>query len=617
MRMARPIVVFGCMLLTVTSGGCGSHPQKNLAREAYGAGNWAAAEREARRGVQLQDPDSSILLARALARQEKDQEAQAIFIERTVETLEAEDLFLLGHGLVRAGRTALGMSAIDAASKLDPKRKDILTGLSVLGGKGDPAGEQAGVIDQLTAIPDGHALAEFILDLLRIDHVSRVEAPPAFDPMLDRVRNMKRSDLTRIRNPDAARKLIVRFLLEDGRPAEALDWLAKVRETSDPEANWLASRVYLLLGETEKSTTALEKAGKYGSVIAHEPSRYAGAKSCAECHGTIYRVQQSSRHGSTISYGSRLETLPMPRGEVVDPADPEVIHSLRREGSNVTASTRVDGQTYRAIVDYALGSGHHGLTFLAKEGKDGHRELRLSYYTGGDYWGITDGFNPNPSEPDKFLGQPIGKDGFIACLNCHSTRFHSEHDRNGPEAKDKGIGCEKCHGPGENHLKAVETGFPQLAIARPKIATSVERLALCATCHSADGSIPPTDPRFVRFQASTLTYSRCVTESGGKLDCVACHDPHRNVETSRSYYEVRCLACHGKNGGTPPLDKTVRVESVAASFCKVNPKADCLACHMPKVENAMKFTTFTDHHIRIHREKAAKSAAVEALHTGR
>ena len=304
-----------------------------------------------------------------------------------------------------------------------------------------------------------------------------------------------------------------------------------------------------------------------------------------------------------------LDSIKLPKGDILDPADPNVVHALRRKGTQVEAETRVDGQSYQAIVDYALGSGHHGITFLGKDRSDGHRELRLSYYTGGDYWGITDGFNPHPSAPDQFLGQVLGTDGFLTCLNCHSTRFHSEYDRDGPEAMDNGIGCEKCHGPGDNHLKAVESGFPQLAIARPKNATPAERLALCANCHSADGSIPPTDPRFVRFQASTLTYSRCFTESRAKLDCVACHDPHRNVETSKAYYEVRCLSCHSTKGGMIPEDKSVRVESVVARLCKVNPKSDCLSCHMPKVVDTMKFTTFTDHHIRIHREPTAKETA--------
>jgi hypothetical protein len=166
---------------------------------------------------------------------------------------------------------------------------------------------------------------------------------------------------------------------------------------------------------------------------------------------------------------------------------------------------------------------------------------------------------------------------------------------------DHGIGCERCHGPGDHHVRAVESGFDQLAIARPKLATPARRLKLCAQCHSTDGVIPPADPRFIRFQATTLPYSRCVSESGGRLDCVACHDPHRDVETNSAHYEIRCLACHGEKRGPEVSAPGVRVEAVAASQCKVNVSNGCITCHMPKVEKIMPFMSFTDHHIRVHR----------------
>ena len=36
--------------------------------------------------------------------------------------------------------------------------------------------------------------------------------------------------------------------------------------------------------------------------------------------------------------------------------------------------------------------------------KGQHRSLRLSYYSGGPYWGLTNGFEPKPSDPHQYIG---------------------------------------------------------------------------------------------------------------------------------------------------------------------------------------------------------------------
>jgi hypothetical protein len=163
-----------------------------------------------------------------------------------------------------------------------------------------------------------------------------------------------------------------------------------------------------------------------------------------------------------------------------------------------------------------------------------------------------------------------------------------------------------------HHVKAVETGFEEMAIAQTARTSSAGRLASCAECHASDGSIPPSDPEFARLQATTLTFSPCAKATPNGFDCSTCHDPHRPVATETSHYEARCLSCHPAGEARaerPPHANPEPAPKGKAPVCPVNPAAGCIGCHMPKVEDAMPHTVFTDHHIRVHREAVRSQRA--------
>ena len=135
-----------------------------------------------------------------------------------------------------------------------------------------------------------------------------------------------------------------------------------------------------------------------------------------------------------------------------------------------------------------------------------------------------------PPAPAEYLGQALTADAVRRCVLCHVTDPRAVLEQTGPTASDHGIGCERCHGPGGNHLLAVAAKFPDLAIARPSLVSGGPVVKLCGQCHSPLGrQVSPEESTAVRFQATTLTWSRCYSESDNALDCVTCHDPHRNV----------------------------------------------------------------------------------------
>ena len=148
------------------------------------------------------------------------------------------------------------------------------------------------------------------------------------------------------------------------------------------------------------------------------------------------------------------------------------------------------------------------------------------------------------------------RDGVVRCLHCHVTnpREFRDPDRigRGPEAADAGIGCERCHGPGGNHIAAVEADLADHAIVSVGPDSGEAATVQCRDCHIVGDATEIENRRedsiWVRSPGITLTFSRCFTESSGALSCLTCHDPHRDAERSASFYERKCIACHAAAG---------------------------------------------------------------------
>ena len=229
--------------------------------------------------------------------------------------------------------------------------------------------------------------------------------------------------------------------------------------------------------------------------MAPEPAPYVGAARCAGCHPAIHRAEQGSRHARTFLAGADLGRLALPEHPIADPARPGAFHTIRRDGDRLRVESVIEGKTLRALVDYAFGSGDRGMTLVGRDEGGQSRELRLSRYANGSIWDLTTGHDPHPRLASDLLGRPLDAAEMRLCLDCHTTRVPPAGRRSGPEAADRGIGCERCHGPGGNHVAAVASGFPEPAIARPRLASSERVVALCGGCHSPrDPSTSLSDP---------------------------------------------------------------------------------------------------------------------------
>jgi hypothetical protein len=238
---------------------------------------------------------------------------------------------------------------------------------------------------------------------------------------------------------------------------------------------------------------------------------------------------------------------------------------------------------------------------IGRDKENRYRAVRLSsYHTAeGVAWGPTSGDVPDTDPVENVRGEPIPvRDGVVRCIYCHVTNFRDFRDPPpengvGPTVADAGIGCERCHGPGGNHLTAIKAGFPDRAIVNAGTASSAAITTQSADCHVVGSAreigTAPDDPKYVRSPELTFTFSRCYTESAGALSCLTCHAPHRSDKEAVRFYESKCLACHSRT-------------SASQTACWVNSSTSCLNCHMPKIHVAVLHSFLTDHFIRVHKK---------------
>lgn len=560
---------------------------------AYDRGDWAgaAALADERLKAAPGDREALRLLARSAARRGRDASARALYTRLGgAGAMAAEDFYLLGGVVDRAGDRETARACWVAGLAADPKHPGLLVEFARLYLSGGQYDRAARIADTLAGRPGWETRGDLLRGRIALEQADPERAASCLRRALDRDPEARGAPDP----PSSYRKLLARALLRLGRPVEAEPLLRTVLAARpDAEASWLLSRVFLQRGSTAEAAAALKQAASYreGAPLEPEAAPYVGAARCAECHGARYRDQQSSLHARTFRRAPDLGDLPLPGHPLPDPRRREVRHAIARSGGRVAFATEADGTTARAVVDYIFGSGHRGLTPVGVDGAGRARELRLSYYADGPAWDVTTGHPAVPPAGEGYLGRFLSADDVDSCLACHTTVARSARERKGPESADRGIGCERCHGPGGNHLAAVAVGFPDLAVARPRADSGAQVVALCGQCHAPfKREVTRTDPIAVRFPAVTLTWSRCYTESGGTFDCRTCHDPHRDAATTPAHYEARCLSCH--TAPRPGGPKRV--------VCPVNPSRGCVACHMPRAKIEIPHSVFTDHHIRVH-----------------
>jgi hypothetical protein len=327
------------------------------------------------------------------------------------------------------------------------------------------------------------------------------------------------------------------------------------------------------------------------------PAVYVGDTACASCHKEKAVGYRLTAHAQTSGWPSH-ETIKgkfSPGANALQTGNPGLRYVMDATGSGFTqtawfqispATMLNRTETFGVVV----GAGRKGQTYLYWDGDDLF-QLPVSYWTEVDCWINSPGY---PDDKPYFERPTTPR-----CLECHATSFESRappRNRYNKASLLLGMACEKCHGPGSEHVARFSpAAFPSAtgrdpAIVNPAKLARERQIDICALCHGGVGvsltpplSFRPGDVLAAHVtlpnlapgaqldvhasQIQLLERSRCFNAST-TMTCSTCHNVHKPQRDPASFAS-RCLSCH-------------KVEN-CGMFPRQAHAIDnrCVDCHMP------------------------------------
>lgn len=346
---------------------------------------------------------------------------------------------------------------------------------------------------------------------------------------------------------------------------------------------------------------------------------YVPPSTCAGCHRAIWDSYRKTGMGRAFA---RPSAATVATGAYWHAPSQSHFTILERDGRFYQRRHQLDANrretnVLEKSIDYVMGSGNHARTFLHRTARGSLVELPLGWYAlDGGYLAM----NPGYDTPDH---EDLRRKISYECMFCHNgyPRIPAGHQQPFAEPvylepMPEGIDCQRCHGPGRQHVTLaaragaqsnVESAAVRAAIVNPARLSRERREEVCIQCHLETTSFPlpnsiarydrgpfdfqpgqplgrswlffdhaPGTGRDDKFEIVNAVYrmrkSACFVRSRGAMECATCHHPHDvpRGEAARRHYDAACRNCHPDS-------------AVAAKHPQAVPHTDgCAGCHMPK-----------------------------------
>jgi len=356
---------------------------------------------------------------------------------------------------------------------------------------------------------------------------------------------------------------------------------------------------------------------------------FVGSESCRECHSSqCADWQLNPMSHSTTRVADRLDTEDYAVAKFSP--SPHVEYSVEKRDGRVFHHERMTDRQSSLIFDqsveisYVIGSGQQGHAYLIERPGMLYASP-VNWYSKSHRWGLAPGYDPAGHQ--RFERRV--SDG---CLNCHAGRIADDPENQDrfvtPVFREISIGCERCHGPGEQHIAHHRNGVIADMIINPSSLELSARDAVCAQCHLQgvervlrkgrtdfdfrpgellgdtwtifvdQSSLEDKSTRAVSH-VEQMRASVCCVESKGRMSCTTCHDPHSTQHGTESseFYRRRCLTCHSDDSCSAPA---------AARSAEMDA---CTACHMPAISASdVPHAAHTNHRILRNPNHSAEAA---------
>jgi predicted CXXCH cytochrome family protein len=344
--------------------------------------------------------------------------------------------------------------------------------------------------------------------------------------------------------------------------------------------------------------TAEEKSQPGSAAVS---ARYVGSQACEKCHAQIYDHWKKTPMANVVR-----DPREHPEAILPDLATDPIAKFTKDDVAFVYGSIWKQRYFTKIGDDYFPEPAQWDVV---------HRAWRPYFVAKGtDWW--------EPFYPADNMKRPTGP----TCDGCHSV----DYDIHTKKVVEWNVGCERCHGPGGEHVAHPSRGN----ILNPARMDYVAASDSCIQCHSQGRPLTspiegnyydwpvgyrvglrlqdfwrleertPGQTSFTHFPDGTAHKNRMqgndfvqsVMYRHG-VTCFDCHDVHGtdNYSQLRKPADKICLDCHRPLGLNGPRTAALAEHTHHKDG---SPGSQCVACHMPQIETTLPGLTVHAHTFR-------------------